>query len=132
MFMTGVLCTVCGAKVYFTLSTAHSYVFVHMKSLYIFTPIFPWDIRGEYVRSFRCAETRILIQFKEKMNEVTRGILKVLHIHPYHLTHRSERKNEYINVNVMKWSIGEYHALTTPLTCDVTKNVTFTLHNDTA
>ena len=43
------------------------FVSVHLKNLDIFNPIFTCDKRGENVRIFRCAETKLLIWLKVKI-----------------------------------------------------------------
>ena len=41
----------------------------------------------------------------------TRGIWKVMHIHPYYFTQWSEKKDEGISVNIRIWGFWGYHFL---------------------
>ena len=41
----------------------------------------------------------------------TRGIWKVMHIHPYNFTQWSEKKDEGISVNVRVWGFWGHHVL---------------------
>ena len=44
-----------------------------------------------------------------KGNQCTRGIWKVMHIHPYNFTQWSEKKDEGISVNIRIWGFRGYH-----------------------
>ena len=56
------------------------------------------------IRSYRARRAKVHLLS-------TRGIWKVMHIHPYNFTQWSEKNDEGISVNVRIWGVWRYHVL---------------------